>query len=132
LVGQAFLPELRSIYIHQHTQLTPARELNYTALGLAGVPRSSPLQHNKKRLDSELAASHRLDAVPAHLLEMAGDTDAAVKHYRAAAGRTASDAERRYLLTRAARGNDHAGQRPRASSPLFLSAGYSEDIEGGV
>ena len=39
----------------------------------------------------------------AHLLEMAGDHEAAIAHYRTAAGRTASVAERNYLTTRAAR-----------------------------
>jgi hypothetical protein len=34
---------------------------------------------------------------------MAGDHDAAIEHYRAAAGRTTSIPERRYLTTRAAR-----------------------------
>jgi RNA polymerase sigma factor (sigma-70 family) len=56
-------------------------------------------------LDAEgrLAGHHRLHAVRAHLLEMAGDRAAALEHYRAAAGRTASLPEQRYLLTRAAR-----------------------------
>lgn len=46
---------------------------------------------------------HRLDAVRAHLLEMAGDHKAAVSHYRAAAGKTGSLPERNYLLAQAAR-----------------------------
>jgi predicted RNA polymerase sigma factor len=46
---------------------------------------------------------YRVDAVRAHLLEMAGDTDAAVAHYRAAAARTTSLPEQRYLTTQAAR-----------------------------
>jgi predicted RNA polymerase sigma factor len=50
-----------------------------------------------------LAGHHRLDAVRAHLLELSGDAEAAVRHYRAAAGRTASLAERQYLLPKAAR-----------------------------
>jgi RNA polymerase sigma factor (sigma-70 family) len=54
-------------------------------------------------LDERLAGHHRLDAVRAHLLEMDGDRDAAIAHYRAAAGQTTSVAERDYLLTRAAR-----------------------------
>jgi RNA polymerase sigma factor (sigma-70 family) len=54
-------------------------------------------------LDERLPGHHRLDAVRAHLLEMAGDRDAAIAHYRTAAGRTASVAERDYLTTRAAR-----------------------------
>ena len=58
-----------------------------------------------KALDSDLrlAGHHRLDAVRAHLLEMAGDHETAVKHYRIAAARTTSIPERNYLLTQAAR-----------------------------
>lgn len=40
--------------------------------------------------DGRLRGHHRLDAVRAHLLEMAGDYRAAIEHYRAAAGRPAS------------------------------------------
>ena len=50
-----------------------------------------------------LGQSHRPDAVRAHLLEMAGDLDAAVAHYRSAARRATSIPERRYLAMRAAR-----------------------------
>ena len=46
---------------------------------------------------------HRLDAVRAHLLEMAGDRDGAIAHYLEAAARTASVPERNYLNTQAAR-----------------------------
>jgi RNA polymerase sigma factor (sigma-70 family) len=53
--------------------------------------------------DPRLAGHHRLDAVRAHLLELAGDAAAAGAHYRAAAGRTTSEPERRYLLARARR-----------------------------
>jgi RNA polymerase sigma factor (sigma-70 family) len=53
--------------------------------------------------DERLAGHYRLDAVRAHLFEMVGDRAAAMAHYRAAAGRTASLPEQRYLLTRAAR-----------------------------
>jgi predicted RNA polymerase sigma factor len=54
-------------------------------------------------LDGPLAGHYRLDAVRAHLFEMAGDTDAAVAHYRAAASRTTSIPEQHYLTTQAAR-----------------------------
>jgi len=54
-------------------------------------------------LDGRLAGHHRLDGVRAHLLEMAGDVEGAIAHYRMAAGRTTSLAERRYLTTQAAR-----------------------------
>ena len=53
--------------------------------------------------DSRIANHHRLDAVRAHLLELAGDHAGAVRYYRAAAGKTASLPERNYLLTQAAR-----------------------------
>jgi predicted RNA polymerase sigma factor len=54
-------------------------------------------------LDESLAGNHRLDAVRAHLMEMAGDHEAAIAHYRTAAARTTSVAERDYLATRAVR-----------------------------
>ena len=53
--------------------------------------------------DERLAGRHRLDAVRAHLLEMSGNPQAAIRHYRAAAGRTTSVPERNYLVTKAAR-----------------------------
>jgi predicted RNA polymerase sigma factor len=54
-------------------------------------------------LDERLAGHYRLDAVRAHLFEMAGDAEAAVAHYRAAASRTTSIPEQQYLTTQAAR-----------------------------
>ena len=56
-------------------------------------------------LDTEgrLAESHRLDAVRAHLLEMAGDQAGAIASYRRAASRTTSLPEQRYLMGRIAR-----------------------------
>jgi len=53
-------------------------------------------------LDGTVAA-HRLEAVRAHLLEMAGDVDGAVGHYQAAARLTTNLPEQRYLAMRAAR-----------------------------
>jgi RNA polymerase sigma factor (sigma-70 family) len=49
-----------------------------------------------------LAGHHRVDAVRAHLLDIAGDRDAARDAYRLAARRTLSAPERRYLESRAA------------------------------
>jgi RNA polymerase sigma factor (sigma-70 family) len=54
-------------------------------------------------VDERLNGHHRVDAVRAHLLEMAGDTDGALAHFRAAAARTTSLPEQRYLATQAAR-----------------------------
>jgi predicted RNA polymerase sigma factor len=55
-------------------------------------------------LDGEplLRGSHRLDAVRGHLLELAGDHRAARQSYQAAARRTLSLPEQRYLTARAA------------------------------
>jgi predicted RNA polymerase sigma factor len=53
--------------------------------------------------DPRLAGHYRLDAVRAHLHEMAGNLEAAIAHYQAAASRTASVPERNYLMTKAAR-----------------------------
>jgi len=53
--------------------------------------------------DKRIANHHRLHAVRAHLLEMAGDHATAAEEYRAAASRTASVPEQRYLTLRAAR-----------------------------
>jgi RNA polymerase sigma factor (sigma-70 family) len=53
--------------------------------------------------DPRMAGHHRIDAVRAHLLEMAGDYTAARSAYRIAARRTTSLPERRYLEGRAAR-----------------------------
>ncbi|HTE64076.1 MAG TPA: sigma-70 family RNA polymerase sigma factor [Solirubrobacteraceae bacterium] len=53
--------------------------------------------------DDRLATHHRLDAVRAHLLELAGDHAAARAGYRTAARRTTSIPEQRYLEARGAR-----------------------------
>ena len=53
--------------------------------------------------DPRLAGHYRLDAVRAHLFERAGDPEAALRHYRAAAARTTSLPERNYLTSQAAR-----------------------------
>lgn len=53
--------------------------------------------------DARLARHHRLDAVRAHLLEMAGDYRAAIAYYQRAANLTTSIWEQRYLQTQVAR-----------------------------
>ena len=52
--------------------------------------------------DGRLADHHRLHAVRAHLLQMSGDRERAIAHYRAAANRTTNIPERNYLTTKAA------------------------------
>ena len=53
--------------------------------------------------DPRMRDHHRLHAVRAHLLEMAGDTGAALSGYRAASRRATSMQEKRYLECRAER-----------------------------
>jgi predicted RNA polymerase sigma factor len=60
--------------------------------------------------DSRTATHHRLAAVRAHMLEMAGDLEAAQRDYLLAARRTMSLPERRYLELKAARAG--VGRRP--------------------
>jgi RNA polymerase sigma factor (sigma-70 family) len=59
--------------------------------------------------DERIARDHRLAAVRAHLLEMAGDRAAARDAYLAAARRTTSLPQQRYLNARAARLTDTEG-----------------------
>jgi predicted RNA polymerase sigma factor len=66
-------------------------------------------------VDERLAGHYRLDAVRAHLLEMAGDVEGALTHYRAAASRTTNLTERRYLVKQAARLRE--SDESRAQSP---------------
>ena len=56
--------------------------------------------------DERMAGHHRLEAVRAHLLELAGDPAAARVSYQTAARRTTSISEQRYLEARAARLGD--------------------------
>jgi RNA polymerase sigma factor (sigma-70 family) len=55
------------------------------------------------KADARIAEHHRIDAVRAHLLEMAGDSEAAARYYGVAAGKTANFPEHNYLLMQAAR-----------------------------
>ncbi|MEH1057273.1 DUF6596 domain-containing protein [Micromonospora sp. CPCC 206171] len=64
----------------------------------AGLALLTPLD-----ADERIAGHHRLAAVRAHLLELAGERDAAREAYLLAARRTTSLPERRYLEVRAAR-----------------------------
>ncbi len=54
-------------------------------------------------LGERLGDHHRLRSVRAHLLELAGDREAAIAEFRAAAARTTNLREQHYLTTKAAR-----------------------------
>ena len=73
------------------------------AVAMVDGPRAGLELLTTLEADDRLADHHRLDAVRAHLLEMAGDHAAARDGYRDAARRTTSLPEQRYLEARAAR-----------------------------
>jgi predicted RNA polymerase sigma factor len=96
-------PEILALYglLEQMTR-NPIVTLNRAvAAGMAEGPHAG--LELLDEVDESLAGHYRLDAVRAHLLEMAGETDAAREHYREAANRTPNLAEQRYLVMRAAR-----------------------------
>jgi predicted RNA polymerase sigma factor len=72
------------------------------AAAMVHGPRSALDQLTAAETDPALAGHHRVDAVRAHLLDMAGDHETARIHYRAAARRTLSLPEQRYLESKAA------------------------------
>jgi RNA polymerase sigma factor (sigma-70 family) len=83
--------------------LNPIVRLNHAvALAMVRGPSAGLAMLNDLDADGSLAGHHRLDAVRAHLLEMAGQPAEAISRYRAAARRTTSQPERRYLEARAA------------------------------
>jgi RNA polymerase sigma factor (sigma-70 family) len=71
----------------------------------------------------KLDGHHRVDAVRAHLLEQAGETEAAVAHFEAAARRTTSLPEQHYLAAQASRlrskhpAGEHQGAPREGSLP---------------
>jgi RNA polymerase sigma factor (sigma-70 family) len=66
--------------------------------------------------DERIAGDHRLHAVRAHLLEMAGDRLAARASYETAAARTTSLPQQRYLHARAARLTEDGPSEPAPRS----------------
>jgi len=72
------------------------------AVAMVHGPQAGLEQLAAAEADTALAGHHRVDAVRAHLLDIAGDQEAARAHYRLAARRTLSVPEQRYLESRAA------------------------------
>jgi len=72
------------------------------AVAMVHGPQAGLEQLAAAEVDPALAGHHRVDAVRAHLLDIAGDQEAARAHYRLAARRTLSVPEQRYLESRAA------------------------------
>jgi RNA polymerase sigma factor (sigma-70 family) len=88
----------------ERTAPNPMVSLNRAvALAMVRGPAAGLAVLDSLSTDERIAGFHHLVSVRAHLLEMAGDRDAARSGYREAARRTTSEPERRHLLTRAAR-----------------------------
>jgi RNA polymerase sigma factor (sigma-70 family) len=98
-------PQILALYgLLERMSDNPMVKLNRAiAAAMVHGPESGLEQLEALNADRRLAGHHRLDAVRAHFLEMAGDHRAAIAHYRTAASRTASSPEQRYLALRAAR-----------------------------
>lgn len=99
----------------------PVVTLNHAvAVSMVSGPRAGLALLEPLGRDGRLTGHHRLYAVRAHLLERAGDHEAALTDYRTAARLTTSLPEQRYLQDRAARleADRVAGARsPRADRP---------------
>ena len=98
-------PQILALYeLLRRISDNPIVTLNHAvaAAMVHGAPRGLELL-DALTADPRLAEHHRLDAVRAHLLELAGDIAAAAHCYRAAARKTGSLPEQNYLLTQAAR-----------------------------
>lgn len=98
-------PQILALYdLRRRMSDNPMVTLHYAiAVAMVHGAMKGPELLDALKADARLADHHRLDAVRTHLLELAGDRKAAVRHYQAAAGETANLAERNYLLTQAAR-----------------------------
>jgi RNA polymerase sigma factor (sigma-70 family) len=96
--------EILALYgLLEHIAPNPMVTLNRAvALAMVRGPRAGLDLLETLDAEGRVAEHHRLDAVRAHLLELAGDHEAARTCYRTAARRTTSLPEQRYLESRAA------------------------------
>jgi RNA polymerase sigma factor (sigma-70 family) len=98
-------PQILALYeLLERMASNPMVTLNHAvAVGMVHGPQSGLDLLATLDADDRMAGHHRVDAVRAHLLEMAGDLAGARASYRAAARRTTSLPEQRYLEERAER-----------------------------
>ena len=101
-------PQILALYeLLERTSPNPMVTLNRAvALAMVRGPQAGLDLLASLEDDKRTAEHHRLHAVRAHLLELTGDRDAARDSYKAAASRTTSLPEQRYLEARADRLND--------------------------
>ena len=98
-------PQILALYgLLKRMSDNPMVDLNHAiATAMVDGPQAGLKLLEALDADERIAGHYRLDAVRAHLLELSGDRETAIRHYQAAASRTASLPERNYLTTQAAR-----------------------------
>ena len=108
-------PQILALYgLLRRMSENPMVELNHAiAAAMTHGPPAGLALLDALEADGRIAGHYRLDAVRAHLLELAGDRSGAVARYLAAAARTTSLPERDYLASQAAR----LGAAPGTGAP---------------
>ena len=103
--GETDWPQILALYdVLERISPGPVVTLNRAvAVAMVNGPRAGLAVLGTLDRDDRMTHNHRLEAVRAHLLERAGDLDAARDAYRKAARMTASIPEQRYLALQAAR-----------------------------
>jgi RNA polymerase sigma factor (sigma-70 family) len=98
-------PQILALYdVLEQVSPSPVVTLNRAvAVAMVDGPRAGLAVLGTLDADDRMATTHRLEAVRGHLLELAGELDAARESYRRAATMTASVPEQRYLAMRASR-----------------------------
>jgi RNA polymerase sigma factor (sigma-70 family) len=98
-------PQIVALYeLLRRLSDNPVVALNHAvAVAMTEGPRAGLELLGALQADERIAGDHRLHAVRAHLLELAGDRAGARDAYQAAAGRTTNLPQQRYLNARAAR-----------------------------
>jgi predicted RNA polymerase sigma factor len=101
-------PQILALYeVLERVSPGPVVTLNRAvAVAMVDGPRAGLALLGTLDGDERMARNHRLEAVRAHLLELAGNATAARESYLRAARMTASVPEQRYLALRAARLHD--------------------------
>ncbi len=103
--GETDWPQIMALYeVLRQVSDSPMVALNHAvAVSMVRGPLEGLDLVGKLAVDERLVTDHRLHAVRGHLLELAGDLEAARRAYLAAADRTTSLPQQRYLHGRAAR-----------------------------
>jgi RNA polymerase sigma factor (sigma-70 family) len=98
-------PEILALYrVLESLSDNPMVTLNRAiATAMVHGPAAGLEQLSALDQDARIRGHHRVDAVRAHLLEMAGDRETAIAYYRSAAGKTTSIPEQNYLMAQAGR-----------------------------